>query len=237
MKKECILLTAVIFSFYLVSQSFAQISFGEHTIVGGELSADGATSVFAIDIDGDNDIDMLSASETDEKIAWYENDGSQIFTEHTITSNTDGATSVFAVDLDGDNDIDVLSASAEDDKIAWYQNLTPVGIFNIDPTDSPIKFQLYNNFPNPFNPITTIRFTIPIVETGHAPSVQLRIYDVLGNVIAILLNEELGSSLSGSYEVVWDGANNKGILVPSGTYFYTLRAGDYFAARKMILLK
>ena len=86
-------------------------------------SADGATSVFALDIDGDTDIDVLSASANDDKIAWYENDGSENFTAHTIsTLNANEASSVFAIDMDGDGDIDVLSASSGDDKIAWYEN-------------------------------------------------------------------------------------------------------------------
>lgn len=65
---------------------------------------------------------MLSASAWDDKISWYENDGSQNFTEHIITQNAIGVVSVFAIDLDGDTDIDVLSASFDDSKIAWYEN-------------------------------------------------------------------------------------------------------------------
>ena len=68
-------------------------------------------SVFAADVDGDGDMDVLSASFVDDKIAWYENDGSESFTAHTITTDADGARSVFAADVDGDGDIDVLSAS------------------------------------------------------------------------------------------------------------------------------
>jgi hypothetical protein len=78
-------------------------------------------SVFAIDMDGDLDIDVLSASFDDDTIAWYENDGSQGFTEHIITTTADGALSVFAIDLDGDGDIEVLSASFADDTIEWYE--------------------------------------------------------------------------------------------------------------------
>ncbi|MFC2138407.1 FG-GAP-like repeat-containing protein, partial [Bacteroidota bacterium] len=84
--------------------------------------ADGAKSVFAIDIDDDGDTDILSASAVDDKIAWYENNGSESFTEHTISTNADGAKSVFAIDIDDDGDTDVLSASVWDDKIAWYEN-------------------------------------------------------------------------------------------------------------------
>jgi hypothetical protein len=79
-------------------------------------------SVYAVDVDGDGDMDVLSASSVDDKIAWYENDGQQTFTSHTITTSADAATSVYATDMDGDGDMDVLSASFGDDKIAWYEN-------------------------------------------------------------------------------------------------------------------
>ncbi|UCC32643.1 MAG: VCBS repeat-containing protein [Phycisphaerales bacterium] len=84
-------------------------------------AADVACSVFATDLDGDGDTDVLSASRLDDKIAWYESDGGwpPTFTERVISTAADGAHSVFATDLDGDGDIDVLSASDLDDKIAW----------------------------------------------------------------------------------------------------------------------
>ncbi|MGD9724414.1 MAG: FG-GAP-like repeat-containing protein [Pirellulales bacterium] len=94
--------------------------FGGQTVISA--SADGAQSVFAADVDGDGDMDVLSASLLDDKIAWYENDGSQNFTAHTIITAADGGQSVFAADMDGDGDTDVLSASYNDDKIAWYEN-------------------------------------------------------------------------------------------------------------------
>jgi len=78
--------------------------------------------VNAADLDGNGDMDVLSASLNDDKIAWYENDGSQNFTEHVITTAADGASGVFAIDLDDDGDVDVLSASYTDNTIAWYEN-------------------------------------------------------------------------------------------------------------------
>ena len=70
------------------------------------------------------DADVLSASDNDDKIAWYENLGSGSFgPQQVITTAADFATSVYAEDLDGDGDADVLSASSYDDKIAWYENL------------------------------------------------------------------------------------------------------------------
>ena len=87
-------------------------------------AADGASSVYAADVDSDGHTDVLSASQNDGKIAWYENDGGSLptFTSHTITTAADGARSVYAADLDSDGDLDVLSASWEDNKVAWYEN-------------------------------------------------------------------------------------------------------------------
>jgi hypothetical protein len=91
-------------------------------IVSG--GTNGVNSVFAIDLDGDGDVDVLAASANDDKITWYESDGDPdpTFTEHVITTNADGASSVHAGDLDGDDDVDVASASGNDDTIAWYEN-------------------------------------------------------------------------------------------------------------------
>ncbi|MGY8767761.1 MAG: SUMF1/EgtB/PvdO family nonheme iron enzyme [Pirellulales bacterium] len=85
-------------------------------------NAIGAQSVFTVDVDGDGDLDILSASMNDDKIAWYENDGKQNFTEQIISTSANGAYSVFAADVDSDGDLDILSASLGDDKIAWYEN-------------------------------------------------------------------------------------------------------------------
>jgi FG-GAP-like repeat len=95
---------------------------------GGEqiitTAADGARSVYSTDLDGDGDADVLSASQVDDKIAWYENQGGGTFgPQQIITIAAGGAISVFSTDLDGDGDADVLSASAIDSRIAWYENL------------------------------------------------------------------------------------------------------------------
>jgi len=97
-------------------------SFSTQKVIGTDV--DYAASVYACDLDGDGDNDVLSTSRYNDRIAWYENDGSGNFGgKQSISTDADGAMSVYACDLDGDGDNDVLSASWYDDKIAWYENL------------------------------------------------------------------------------------------------------------------
>ncbi len=101
----------------------------------------------------------------------------------------------------------------------------------------PQKFLLFQNFPNPFNPTTKIKFSIPTSpqtpllgkERGRGEVVKLVVFDILGKQVAILINE---IKEPGSYEVEFDGSN-----LPSGIYFYRVTAGKFTSSRKMILLK
>ena len=80
--------------------------------------------VYVADIDGDGDLDIVSASMNDDTIAWYENNGAAnpTFTAANIDTNADGAHDVKVADMDGDGDLDIVSASMNDDTIAWYEN-------------------------------------------------------------------------------------------------------------------
>ena len=88
----------------------------------------------------------------------------------------------------------------------------------------PSAFALRQNYPNPFNPSTSIRF-----EVSNNKFVSLKVYDVLGNKVATLVNEEMAP---GSYSVTFDA-----IRLSSGIYFYTLQAGSFWETKKMILLR
>jgi len=104
-----LLFTTVIFPTRILS---GQNSIIAHTISN---SAHEARSVSAADVDGDGDMDVLAGHNN---ISWYENDGSESFTPHTISISA--ASSVYAVDLDGDGDMDVVGSST--DSVAWYEN-------------------------------------------------------------------------------------------------------------------
>jgi hypothetical protein len=93
----------------------------------------------------------------------------------------------------------------------------------------PQEFGLQQNYPNPFNPETSIRFQLP--EDSH---VSLKIFNMLGQEVRTLASEPL---TAGFYNLRWDGRNAAGLRVASGVYIYQIRAGDFVASRKMLLLK
>ncbi len=90
--------------------------------------------------------------------------------------------------------------------------------------DVPDAFRLYDNYPNPFNPQTTIRFDMP-----QRARVRLTVFDVLGRVVTTLVDEPLAP---GSHRAVFEAGT-----LPSGVYFYRLEAGAFSETRPMILLK
>jgi hypothetical protein len=114
-----------------------------------------------------------------------------------------------------------LQANA-DFAIAYAKNLLPTDI-EVE-VNGPLTIDLEQNHPNPFNPSTSIQYAI-----SSRQFVTLRIYDVLGNEIAILVNEE---KPVGSYEVEWYASN-----VPSGVYFYQLKTKGHLETKKMVLMK
>ena len=89
-----------------------------------DTNADTAISVYAADIDGDGDMDIVSASAGNDKITWYENNGADdpSWTATDIPTNADYPHCVHVADMDGDGDMDIISASTDDDRIAWYEN-------------------------------------------------------------------------------------------------------------------
>jgi hypothetical protein len=111
---------------------------------------------------------------------------------------------------------------------------TRVGSFNlavlvgVDDAPAPVT-ALEQNAPNPFNPTTTIRFTLPSAER-----VTITIYDVNGMLIRTLADETLGE---GPHELRWDGTDNGGAPVASGVYVYRMTAGSFTQSKKMVLLK
>ena len=95
----------------------------------------------------------------------------------------------------------------------------------------PKAFSLAQNSPNPFNPSTTVSYSVP---EGKSAQVSLNIYDIRGKLVRTLVNEV---KVAGSYSVMWNGVDSRGRNVASGVYFYRIQAGNFQQTRKMVLLK
>jgi len=94
----------------------------------------------------------------------------------------------------------------------------------------PNTYQLFQNFPNPFNPVTTIRYALPKYD-----KVSLKIYNLLGQEVASLINNV--EKNAGYHTIIWDGNNLQGKSVASGMYIYTLKTDNFSDVKKMIFMK
>jgi len=97
-------------------------------------------------------------------------------------------------------------------------------VVGVEESDIITDYKLTQNYPNPFNPTTTLKYQLPA-----SSKVTLKVYDVLGNEVATLLNEE---KEAGTYEVMFEASNYS-----SGVYFYRLQAGSFVETKKMVLMK
>ena len=93
----------------------------------------------------------------------------------------------------------------------------------------PTTFDLAQNYPNPFNPATTIKYQVP-----SPVNVEVTVFNILGEKITTLVNEV---QAAGFYTLEWNGRDSRNLAVPTGLYFYTMRAGDFSSVKKMMLMK
>jgi len=114
----------------------------------------------------------------------------------------------------------------------WCLKITYSGVVAIgdeEGSDMPLRYALHPNYPNPFNPTTTITFELP--KPGKA---VLSVYDLQGRLVKVLKNEVLTAAI---HSVRWDGTNSSGARVASGSYYLRMQANEYEAVHKMMLLK
>ncbi|NOX17921.1 MAG: alpha/beta hydrolase fold domain-containing protein [Chlorobi bacterium] len=159
------------------------------------------------------------------------------------------------------NKLSLFGFDVEQDYLPGYNHVSEISVFSqidslpvklvteyiqkrldilsyIPDDETPREFELKQNFPNPFfknsegNGTTTIKYSIPIAGdnfTSETAKVILKVYDVLGREVATLVNKE---QTPGAYEIVFNAAN-----LPSGIYFYSLTAGNFIRAKKMIFIR
>ncbi len=143
--------------------------------------------------------------------------------EITISAN--------ATELDLGNYIGTIIINSNDPDHATANINVNLSVENVSSDDNELELaELFNNYPNPFNPTTTISFSIH----DNSSNTEIAIYNSKGQKIKELLNEELST---GKHQVVWNGDDNSGNKVSSGIYFYKIKNGDFSATKKMLLLK
>ncbi len=109
-------------------------------------------------------------------------------------------------------------------------NMNKLERTSVDPVPLPEEFELMNNYPNPFNPVTKMRFALPKSE-----NVTIVIYNVLGQKVKTLVSNQ--KFRAGIRTFKWNGTNDQGMRVGSGTYIYRIKMGNYVSSKKMTLIK
>jgi hypothetical protein len=173
------------------------------------------------DIDGDGDLDFVTSNYSTADWTLYENNGTGVFVNPKTFDASSAGSCATLHDRDNDGDLDMTGIDEIDDLIFLFDNQMPV---SVPPPFHPGTFALHQNTPNPFNPRTTIRYQI----TDYC-LVSLHVYDVLGRVVATLLDE---FKVPGTYEITWDAEDRS-----SGVYFYRLQSAGFSETRKMVLNK
>ncbi len=184
-------------------------------------------------LDEGNTFDSVGISAMDMSVVSFAKDKNRIYAGYTRSSGNDFF--VWYSDDFGDswNIFDhqfqfLLHLYIYDAKIwagtnegLWYKELKTT---SVEPIEQPNTFNLFQNYPNPFNASTTIKYQMPFQA-----NVSLKLYDILGTEVATLVDEQMPV---GRHEAMFTDIN-----LTSGTYFYTLRVGNYTQTKKMILLK
>jgi len=213
--------TVQVWQFALESMSFANVAVGFNS-----------RPIFA-DADNDGDRDLLVGA-SDGKLFQYRNDGPPgspgfvLVTDAYAEIDVALEVSPAMADIDGDGDQDLMVGNLKGG-VEFYRNDLVTSVESNREAVRPEQPRLFQNYPNPFNPVTVIHY-----ELSNGNHLTLRILDVLGREIAMLVDEY---KQPGTYTVSWDGTNGSGTRVGSGIYFCRMVTGSFVKVRRMILLK
>ncbi len=182
-------------------------------------------SVADIDDDGDKDVVVAGGSNgTAGELNYYDNNGNENFARRVIdTSLSSEVPSLCVADINNDGDFDIVLTHNWPQKRVFLYNsvLVPTGIGDAHPDG---RAALRQNFPNPFNPVTAIEYSVTV-----AGRVRLVVFDAKGAQVATLVDATLPP---GEYTAEWDGRG-----ASSGVYFYRLEAADEILTRKLVLVR
>jgi hypothetical protein len=192
-------------------------------------------SLAITDLDNDTDPDLAMAFIITDSMAVVINEGGGTLSnavKYDCGTTGNAAVFTYANDFDGDNYDDIAIANYDLNSITVLINNGSGGFTDVDDNGSdalPNGYQLAHNYPNPFNPVTNIEYSLP-----RRSNVRIDVFNMLGQKVRTLVNRE---ESAGSHSVTWDGTNSAGKAVSTGVYFYRFQAGDHVETKKMLLLK
>ncbi|UCH10694.1 MAG: VCBS repeat-containing protein, partial [Fidelibacterota bacterium] len=207
----------------------------------------GPLFVTAADLDGDGDSDLAVANYYSANVSVLLNGGLGTFADAVNYSVGNNPHSVAAADLDGDGASDLAVANSDSVNVSVLLNLNGTAEIAHFLELIPDAFALHQSYPNPFNPVSTIRYDLP-----QGSDVSLIVYDILGREMARLVD---GYLEPGYHQSQWNGRNSQGRELPSGIYIARLccaspdrpglvtpptagqKAPEYSKSIKMVLLK
>jgi hypothetical protein len=183
------------------------------------VTADAAGSVYVTGASnsGGTNLDYLTIK--------YSSSGSLLW-EQRYNGQGNGVDAALSICLDNSGNVSVTGNSLGIGSSSDYATIRYSVTTGIEPvsTEIPDKFMLYNNYPNPFNPVTKIKF-----DTPNSAYTNIVIYDVTGREIKTLINQNISA---GRYEIEFDASG-----LSSGVYFYRINAGDFKDVKRMALVK
>jgi hypothetical protein len=180
------------------------------------------------DFDHDDDLDLVTGNYDGHSLTILLNDGG----EFDVIDNAapEAVLGIAVCDSDGDSDVDLIAATRKvRSNLSILLNDTDITAAEEETEVPRSRLALHQNAPNPFNPVTEIRFELP----GESFA-TLSIYDVEGRLVRRLLD---GIRPAGLSAVVWDGTNERGERVASGIYLYRLRTPERAITKKMVMIK
>lgn len=208
-----------------------------------------ANPVFS-DLDNDNQLEIIFPT-LDGNLHVFTPDGSTMAPFPMNTGNDINASNAIA-DIDSDNDLELIYVnnysvgildfkweSEEEDlwrihranmhRTGFHGDLGESSVEEMSITEAPMRYNLGANYPNPFNPTTTIQFALPEKE-----AVELNIYDISGKLVKTLIHSEKDA---GYHSVVWNGKDDTDKTMPSGIYLYRIQTEKFSDTKRCILLK
>lgn len=209
------------FNYYIGTALLSSTNYGCYSILNP--GGDGGFSIY----DGFTDLEKwTSLSSGLTKAQAGAGDVSQVISAGPFTIPVSGNVNVAFV-IAAANNLNELSSAITNAR-NLYPSI-PSSVKEVSTSEIPLQYELMQNYPNPFNPTTKIRFSVPMVNGLTKQNVLLKVYNLLGDEVATLVNESLNA---GNYETEFDAKN-----LPSGIYIIQLCTGEKLLTRKMSLIK